>query len=106
MLPLWESQETKSTQSRAYMYSSPMDNKLLHFIKSSFCLKCGEGGFYCCGSRVKPKYNDSLGISTKAALRPHGCELPVARTGQHPTLHPGWKILPAKDRHLLKHQPV
>ncbi len=27
---------------------------------------------------------------------PHGSEPPVARTRQHPWLHPGWKILPIR----------
>ncbi len=29
--------------------------------------------------------------------RPHVSEPPVARTGQHPWLHSGWKILPTRE---------
>ncbi len=109
MLSLWESQEIKSAQSKANSHSvlvSYGQQTLAFYNKFVFLDLWGRGSSYACENGVEPPYIDSLGISTKAALCPHGSELPVARTGQHQRLRPGWKIPPAKDRHLLKHQPA
>ncbi len=44
-------------------------------------------------STIKPLLPSLFPVKGASKLRPHGSEPPVLRTGQHPWLRPGWKIL-------------
>ncbi len=47
-------------------------------------------------SAIRPLLPSLLPVRGASKQRPHCSEPPVARTGKHPWLHPGWKIPPTR----------
>ncbi len=60
------------------------------------CLVGNRVGVGLIRSSIRPLLPSLFPVKGASEKRPHGSVPPVARTGQHPWLYPGWKILPTR----------